>query len=270
VAIVLAVAVSPVRAGEGQVRASLVSDFGSGEPGVPFVLGVLLEPEPGWHVYWRYPGGAGLATEVRFELPPGFEAAELGWPIPVTFEQPGGIVGYGYEEPVVLAAEITPAAEVEEPVQVAVEASWLACKDVCVLGSTRVVAELPLGGPTRALSLAAIERWESELPEVRDAAPFDITLTGGPVPASGAAALTLWLSGWRGGVPAEVEFFPDPGPGLKVEGTRVSSRGPLTRVDLRLARLATPSPPAAWLEAVVVTRSADAERRGLRYRFMLE
>ncbi len=92
---------------ESHVRARLVADAAFIEPGQPFLLGVELEPDPGWHVYWRNPGGAGLSTGVLYRLPDGFSIGELQWPTPVEFEQPGGIIGYGYEDRVILAAEVT-------------------------------------------------------------------------------------------------------------------------------------------------------------------
>ena len=99
-----------VRAEETHVTARIVSDASAIDRASSFRLGVELVPEPGWHVYWRNPGEAGLATEVVFELPAGFAADQLQWPVPVVFEQPGGLIGYGYKKPVVLAATVTSAA----------------------------------------------------------------------------------------------------------------------------------------------------------------
>ena len=54
---------------EGVTRVSLVSDVATVEPGEPFRLGVHLELEEGWHVYWKNPGDAGLETHITFSLP---------------------------------------------------------------------------------------------------------------------------------------------------------------------------------------------------------
>ena len=91
-----AVLVAPISfAEESHVRARLVADAAELQGGESFLLGVLLEPDPGWHVYWRNPGEAGLATDIAYDLTEGFEVGELQWPVPVSFDQPDGIVGFG-------------------------------------------------------------------------------------------------------------------------------------------------------------------------------
>lgn len=258
----LALAIVPLAAAEeSHVRARLVADADEIRPGESFHLGVLLEPEPGWHVYWRNPGEAGLATDLVFDLPDGFAPGEVQWPTPVEFEQPGGVVGYGYEEPVVLAAAITTPATVGAPVPVTVTASWLACRDVCVLGSAKLEARLPLAGAELAASRTALEGWSEALPTELEPALADLSVTGGPVPATGAAEMVAWLS-WKT-APGRVEFFPDPGPGLKVGGVRVQTRGQLTRIDFRISRLKTSSARTAGLRALIVLED-DRGRRSAR------
>jgi len=240
-----------VMAEESHVKASLVADVYELRAGQTFHLGVLLEPEAGWHVYWRNPGEAGLATEVLFDLPEGFVLGELGWPVPVEFEQPGGIIGYGYEDPVVLAAEVTAPHGVPSSAPVNVTVSWLACKDVCVLGSSELKAELPLRGAGLEVSRKVLATWMKSLPLPDKPGLFGLSVTGGPVPASGSVDLVVWLN-WAG-PPGVVEFFPDPGPGLKVEDLRTRTRGALTRIDFSISRLKTSSAPAKSLRALVVT-----------------
>lgn len=243
---------------ESHVRARLVADADRLRPVKSFLLGVLLEPEPGWHVYWRNPGEAGLATEIGYDLPEGFEAGELQWPVPVSFDQPGGIAGFGYEGPVVLAAEVTVPEQIGGSTSVILSASWLACKDVCVLGSAELKADLPLRGSELEASKAALETWSGTLPTQAAPGLFDVSVTGGPVPDSGSVDLVVWLN-WKE-APDAVEFFPDPGPGLKVEGVRVQTRGLVTRIDFELSQLKTTNVPATSLRTLIVTKDADGNR----------
>ncbi|HSN55670.1 MAG TPA: protein-disulfide reductase DsbD domain-containing protein [Candidatus Sulfomarinibacteraceae bacterium] len=259
-ALVLGLA-APAAAEDSHVRARLVSDLEALTAGATFHVGVVLEPEPGWHVYWRNPGGAGLATEVELELPDGYAVGGLRWPAPVVFAQPGGIVGYGYEEAVLLAAEVAAPPGAAAPVPVRAAASWLACKDVCVLGSAELEAELPLTGEAAASARTAFAGWADTLPRAAARDEVAVSVTGGPLPGSGAAALAVWLS-WPE-PPGGVEVFPDPGPGLKVEDVRTRSRGALTRVDLTAARLQGSSAPAATLPVVVVRTDAEGGRTAL-------
>ncbi len=243
---------------ESHVEARLVADAATIEAGRPFLLGVLLEPESGWHVYWRNPGEAGLATEVVFDLPADFEAGELQWPAPVAFEQPGGLAGIGYEEPVVLAAEISAPDRLPAATPVTVNAFWLACKDVCILGSAELRAVLPLEGDELDVSKAALAKWSETLPMEAEPSLFDLSVTGGPVPGSGPADLVVWLN-WKKS-PGTIEAFPDPGPGLKVESVRAQTRGLLTRIDLRVSRLKTSSAPAETLRSLIVIEDERGNR----------
>ena len=54
---------------ENRVRAHLVADTPEVRPGSTVRIGIRFEIENGWHIYWRNPGGAGLATAIDFELP---------------------------------------------------------------------------------------------------------------------------------------------------------------------------------------------------------
>jgi DsbC/DsbD-like thiol-disulfide interchange protein len=251
-------AAATVAADERHVRASLVCDAGALDGGESFTLGVLFEPEPGWHIYWRNPGEAGLATEVVYGLPEGFLAGEVRWPTPVFFEQPGGLAGYGYEQPVVLAAEIRPPAGAPTRANVTLEASWLACKDVCVFESAELTARLPLAGDELARSEAAVEGWRDSLPKTPKTPPFTVNVTGGPVPETGPADLVIWLS-WPE-PPKAVELFPDPGVGLKVENLRVRTRATTTRVDVTVSRLNNPSGRTSSLRSLVVATADTGVR----------
>lgn len=259
-AAIVAVAV-PVTAEERRVRVALVCDAGSPEAGSDFALGVLFEPDPGWHIYWRNPGASGLATEVRFELAPGFEAGEVQWPAPVFFEQPGGLVGYGYDRPVVLAAIVRPPADAPAQTTVTLAASWLACRDRCVFESAELTAELPLGGTELERGAAALAGWRGSVPVMLEDPPFSISVSAGPLPETGAGELVVWLS-WSG-TPREVEFFPDPGPDLKVEASRAMTRGTLTRVNLRVARMKASASPSESFPAVVSYRTPDGRPRAV-------
>ena len=70
------------------VRAELLADVSAVQAGKPFRLGVRLRMADKWHVYWRYPGDAGEATDVAFRAPKGFRVGPIQWPTPVGFDQP--------------------------------------------------------------------------------------------------------------------------------------------------------------------------------------
>ena len=78
-------AASPAQA----VQAQILADVSTVSPGVPFHVGVLFKVADGWHIYWKNPGDAGLATAVQWQLPDGFSAGPLRWPQPKTSLSPG-------------------------------------------------------------------------------------------------------------------------------------------------------------------------------------
>jgi DsbC/DsbD-like thiol-disulfide interchange protein len=63
--------------------ASLVAEFSSIQPGVPFSVGLYLAMDAGWHSYWINPGDAGMPTSIEWDLPNGFQAGDIQWPHPI-------------------------------------------------------------------------------------------------------------------------------------------------------------------------------------------
>ena len=94
--------------GKELVKAELLADTNAVVPGKPFTVGLLLRMAPGWHTYWKFSGDAGLPTEMKWKLPPGWKIGDIQWPIPLKTIDPGDIETYGYENEVLLMQEITP------------------------------------------------------------------------------------------------------------------------------------------------------------------
>src|SRR5437868_3052839 len=88
------------------VKATLLADVKTIKPGQPFHVGVLLQIDPGWHIYWENPGESGAPTRVKMTAPPGVTVEPARYPIPKTFVQPGNLTGYGYEEQAMLIARV--------------------------------------------------------------------------------------------------------------------------------------------------------------------
>ena len=242
--------------GAGNVRVRLVADTDHIAPGGDFHLGVRFEIKPGWHIYWRYPGGAGLATDIRWELPAGIQVNELEWPLPIGFTQSEGIPGYGYEGTVVLASRVHAASDFDPALStVGAEVSWLACKGVCVLGSARLEGKLAELTHDHDIDFPA---WRENLPRTADGrkAPFSVTTTGGLAEGT----LSLWLR-WQH-PPESVEWFPDPTDALEVGKVKVETRGELTRVDSNLRPRAGSFSMPTSLASLVVATDAEGNRRG--------
>jgi DsbC/DsbD-like thiol-disulfide interchange protein len=244
-----------IAAEESRVQARLVAGTSALEPGSTFWLGVHFEIEDGWHIYWRNPGGAGLATDVRFELPDDFVAGPLQWPLPIAFIQSEGIPGYGYEGSVVLAAEVTisPDAAISDLQEVRAEVSWLACKGVCVLGSADLESSLAEidEDPT-------FQTWADRLPVASETGrpPFSLSVTGGLSEGS----ITHWLR-WSG-KPGAVEWFPNPSEALEVGDVQIQTRGGLTKIDAEIQSRKGATGSTAELPSLCIVTGENGDRQG--------
>ena len=239
--------------GEGNARVQLVASADRLGPAEPLLIGVEFDIRPGWHIYWKNPGGAGLATAIEWRLPEGVNAGNLQWPVPVAFTQGGDIPGYGYEGSVILAAEILSAKALVGDTVVGASVSWLACNDVCVLGSAELSA--PVAGIADDRLFGG---WAASLPQPIPSSdpPLSLSTTGG----LSKGTIGLWLK-WRA-APVAVEWFPDPPSGLEVENVTVQTRGGLTRVDAAVRLMAGSTVSAETLNSVVVVTDENHRRRG--------
>lgn len=134
-----------VRPGIRSVR--LLSEVDAVVPGQPLTVGLLLDPLPEHHTYWRGPGIVGVATKIDWTLPEGFEAGELLWPPPTPVLM-AGIVANGHKSPVLLLAEIAvPERAGAEEVTLAARASWMSCAVSCNPGIADLSLVLPVASP---------------------------------------------------------------------------------------------------------------------------
>ncbi len=67
-----------------------------------FTVGLKIHHHPGFHTYWRNPGAVGYPTRIWWELPEGFVAGEIRWPVPVMSEMAGHPVFGDVSDPMLL------------------------------------------------------------------------------------------------------------------------------------------------------------------------
>lgn len=129
------------------VSLELISSHPTIQGDTPFTVALRIRHEAGWHSYWKNPGDAGIATEIKWNLPEGFTHKELPWPTPHKFEE-YGILGYGYEGEIFILSTIEPPKNFSSDKPVSIEASvtWTACSDSNCLPGEKVV-KLTLNDP---------------------------------------------------------------------------------------------------------------------------
>ena len=226
--------------GRELVKAELLADTTAIVPGKTFKVGALLRMVPGWHTYWKFPGDAGIPTEIKWNLPPGWKVGEIEWPIPLKLNEPGDIQIYGYHDEVILMQEITPPASLpDSTAKLSAEVNWLVCERLCIPGGATVQLDLPVGGSAAPANEELFARFQRSLPqswpnEGVAAASWSRTQTD----------LTLRVRSSALANYPFVEFFPLPGDNVVIghpiaqrEADGVSFRIPIETSDQKLASL---------------------------------
>ena len=93
--ILFALLLAPALAHARGIEPQLVAE-GPAPPGGEVELAIHMRPAPGWHGYWLNPGDAGLPMDVKWQLPKGFSAGPLRYPVPTRLEI-AGLMNYVYE-----------------------------------------------------------------------------------------------------------------------------------------------------------------------------
>ena len=103
------------------------SEVPSGEP---FHVLMKMTHPPKWHSYFINPGYVGTSLKPNWELPPGFQAERVGWPIP-HIGTTAGKKTYGYEPIVSHLFRIIPPADLPSGTQIKIAASprWQICDE---------------------------------------------------------------------------------------------------------------------------------------------
>jgi thiol:disulfide interchange protein/DsbC/DsbD-like thiol-disulfide interchange protein len=146
--------------GKQLVKAELLADTTAIVPGKSFTAGLLLRMAPGWHTYWKFSGDAGLPTELKWKLPPGWKVGEIQWPIPLKTIDPGDIETYGYENEILLMQEITPPSKLDaSSAKLSTEANWLVCEKICIPGSATLQLDLPVASTSQPANTDVFARY---------------------------------------------------------------------------------------------------------------
>jgi thiol:disulfide interchange protein DsbD len=211
-------------------RADLLLAADSAAPGDTVLAGVRLKMEPGWHTYWKNPGSAGQATEIKWQLPPGVTTGEIQWPVPEKIP-PFDVTTYGYDNEVVLLVPLTfdksvPAGKLH----LAAKVSWLECKESCIPASGDVSAVLTIASETRpSASAPLLAAWQAKVP----VAAADFSARAWWENTAEADTRMLNLS-WTG-KPRGVDFFPDANDDFDIQGATESLSAAEGQIHLRKA-----------------------------------
>lgn len=164
---------------EVHIRAHLVTESKTIKPGSEFLLGVAFDIEPGWHIYYKECGDAGMPTSIEWKLPPGFTHGDLLWEKPHKFVD-SGITTYGYANKTFIATKVTAPADLpkDQPVTIDASLSWLSCKEICLPGKASITIDVPVSDaqPDKAnTSQFSSVGWTGDVTKLSDESGHEVT-----------------------------------------------------------------------------------------------
>ena len=147
-------------------------------------LGLDFKLQPGWKIYWRSPGDAGLPPAVDWAGSENATVDDFAWPVPERFEL-AGLETFGYEGDVLLPASVA-VPKSGEPVHLKAAVDFLTCRELCVPNNVTLDLTLPAGleGPGPYGDL--IDRFQARVPG--DGSAGGLTLEAASVGGAGKSA----------------------------------------------------------------------------------
>lgn len=153
---------APARAEGRGIVAQLVAE-GPAPPGGEVELAIRMHPAPGWHGYWLNPGDAGLPMSIDWQLPKGFAAGPLRYPVPGRLTV-AGLMNYVFQSDYAVLVRLKVPKDAAGTVPIRAQARWLACTDkICVPEQGPLALDLPVGSGTPAR--AQFDAWRTRLPQ---------------------------------------------------------------------------------------------------------
>ena len=203
-ALLAAAALAPVARAQADptphAEVRLVAGATTVAPGGAVEVALEIVTEPGWHVYWKNPGDAGLPVRVAWTLPPGATAGPLRFPAPERLDV-AGLTSYAHEGTVLFPTRVVVPAGASGRVRLDARASFLICADVCLPAEADVSLALPVASRTQPTDRLARALGALPLPPrgwAATAAAQDSTVVLRLVPPAG----------WTGDM-ARAQFFAD-------------------------------------------------------------
>lgn len=152
-----------------RAKAELMAERVAVMPGETIYAALKLTMDPGWHVYWRNAGDAGLPPELIVGDASDVPADAFGdflWPLPKLLPiVDGEIMDYGYDDEVVFALPLNIPADASGQLNIVAVADYLICESICIPETADVALVLNVGEPVENLVAGQeIGRWIARVP----------------------------------------------------------------------------------------------------------
>jgi DsbC/DsbD-like thiol-disulfide interchange protein/cytochrome c biogenesis protein CcdA len=152
---------------ENNIVPTLVAESSHPAPGTTVMLALDMKPKPGWHGYWKNPGDAGVAADLKWALPAGATIGAMRFPVPERLIV-AGLMNHVFNGEHALLVPITIPAGLTPGTQLPIRASaqYLSCTDqVCVPEQADIALNLIAGdGAVTDADRARFDGWRAKLP----------------------------------------------------------------------------------------------------------
>lgn len=186
---------------------SLVPTVRQAAPGQPFMVGIRIKLEEHWHCYWRNPGDSGLATEVVWDLPSGWQVSPMQWARPKEILW-GGFRIYGYEGEAWKFVTLVPPADAKpgSAAEIRADMRWLVCKETCIPARQSVSYRVPIGDAAvvHEANEELVRTWYREVPTPDRSWSFSARRVGNNI------QIRIGIPN-QGQLPGGTRFLPDRG-----------------------------------------------------------
>jgi hypothetical protein len=231
------------------------------------LIGIKFKINPGWHIYWKYPGDSGLPTQVRVSAPKGSTVSETLWPTPVRFIQAGGLQGIGYEGEAVLLNRLTvPVAARTEPIKI--QARWVGCSQkICVPGKAEFSLVTQDILKNSSITVADLGPWEDKTARALTDNIGKVTTAATRSNLNNKVSNHELVFEWSKST-TQVDWLPVLPRNFKISNLKIETLGKKTVVNFQLERLDSESMNLKELEGEVIISSA-ASRLSYSHKFNL-
>ena len=105
-------------------------------------LGLYFKLDPGWKIYWKYPGKAGYPPNIDWTKSKNIKDLEILWPKPEKFKILG-MESIGYSKEVILPIKLILENNNEE-LLVNFDVDYLTCKKICIPFNDNLILNIPI------------------------------------------------------------------------------------------------------------------------------
>lgn len=145
-----------------QTQVRLVSAVTAAGDADTLRLGLQFKLEPGWKIYWRSPGDAGLPPKANWAGSQNLGDTTMRWPAPERFEL-FDLDTFGYGDEVVLPVDAHVVRR-GEPVALRLALDYLVCEKICIPYQTSLRLDVPAGPANPSPYAHLIDRYVARVP----------------------------------------------------------------------------------------------------------